>query len=56
MSHTTLRQAALGVIAILAVVLMLKVSGSAGDRAGSTRRVQDRELSPDDGSKMAASL
>jgi hypothetical protein len=40
-NHTTLRHAALGVIAILAVMLMLEASGSAGDRNGA---------------KMAASL
>ena len=56
MRHTNLRQAALGVIAILAVVLMLEVSCSTGDRAGSTRRVQYLESSLDNGAKMAASL
>jgi hypothetical protein len=55
MRHTTLRQAALGVIAILAVMLMLEVSISAGDRADGTRRIRGRESSLDSDTEMSVS-
>jgi hypothetical protein len=43
MRYTTLRQVALGLIAILAVVLMVEASGS----ASGTRRQPDSESQPD---------
>ena len=52
MHHITLHQAALGLIAILAVVLMVEASGS----AAGTRRRPDFETQSDGNEQVVGSL